>query len=48
MQDKGHKDQFQLIMLRILLEALKDNFFLRDILNSSFVWGFLPILAGDS
>jgi hypothetical protein len=30
------------------LEALKVNFFLQDILNSSPVLGFLPTLSGDS
>ena len=33
-------------MLLILLEGLKNNFDLFEITNSSFVFGFLPILCG--
>ena len=45
----GHPDQQnknQLIMLLILLEGLKNNFDLFEIINSSFVFGFLPNLCG--
>ena len=33
-------------MLLILLEGLKNNFDLFEIINSSFVFGFLPNLCG--